>query len=374
MKILEFMDMKSTKYRGLAKFIVYLMQAMPQDQFFFVFQNYPQSQSMVDDFTKCGAQIIVLDTDGKKAIKNIPAVISLFQKIKPDIIHFHFANSFFLYAPIAKILGIKKIYKTQHCCLTTDTLKQIIHKRELSLKTKIASFNGLTYHVFDKIIMCGKYVKEQFESIYGESHRHMLIYFGVPAIQRLSTEKRDELKDQLHIHHDTPVIMTTAFADPVKGVDILIQALPHIKYSNYTVLLVGLDEELILTKELHTLAVSLKVDSHIRWIGITNEIYQYLSIADIYCQPSRSEALTLAVCEAKAMSLPVVGSNVGGLAEISNLLFETENPRDLGEKLNLLLSNPTIREKYAQDSYKQYKESFDIHVGVNQYKRLYQES
>ena len=82
----------------------------------------------------------------------------------------------------------------------------------------------------------------------------------------------------------------------------------------------------------------------------------------------------MAVCEAKAMSLPVVGSNVGGLAEISNLLFETENPRDLGEKLNLLLSNPTIREKYAQDSYKQYKESFDIHVGVNQYTRLYQES
>lgn len=374
MKILEFMDMKSTKYGGLDRFMVYLMQAMPQDQFFFVFQNYPQSQSMVDDFTKCGAQIIVLDTDGKKAIKNIPAVISLFQKIKPDIIHFHFANSFFLYAPIAKILGIKKIYKTQHCCLTTDTLKQIIHKRELSLKTKIASFNGLTYHIFDKIIMCSRYIKNQFESIYGESHRYTLIYFGVSEVQRLPMEERNELKDQLQIPHDTPVIMTTAFADPVKGVDILIKALPHINYSNYVILLVGLSEDVSLTKELHDLAVKLGVDSHIRWIGITDDVYQYLSIADIYCQPSRSESFGLAACEAKTIPLPVVGSNVGGLAEISNLLFETEDPRDLGEKLNLLLSNPTIREKYAQDSYKQYKESFDIHVGVNQYKRLYQES
>ena len=366
------MDMKSTKYGGLDRFMVSLMKAMPNHDFFFVFQTYPQSKSMIDDFTKCGAQIFIIDTEGKRAIKKIPAVFRLFLKIKPDVIHFHFANGFFFYAPLAKMLGIKKIYKTQHCCLTTSELKQVVHKRELPLKTKIISFNGFTYKIFDKIVMCGRYVKEQFEQVYGKSSHYLLIYFGVPTVQRLPVEECAQLREKLQIHHNTTVVMTIAFADPVKGIDILIRALPFIKNRNYVILLVGLDEELALTKELHTLALSLGVHSYIRWIGITNHVHAYLSLADIYCQPSRSEALTLAVCEAKAMALPIVGSNIGGLAELSNFLFESENPKDLANKLGLLLADSALREHYGQNSYKEYEKYFNMNSGIQQYKELYQ--
>ena len=71
MKILEFMDMNSTKYGGLERFMLRLMKTRSKDNFFFVFQNSPQSEELVRDFTACGAEIIVLDTEGKKAIKKL---------------------------------------------------------------------------------------------------------------------------------------------------------------------------------------------------------------------------------------------------------------------------------------------------------------
>lgn len=374
MVILEFMDMKSTKFGGLERFMAKLMERMFNDEFHFVYQNYPESSEMMSLYNNLGAHIHVIDTEGKKAVSKIPAVYRLFKEIKPDIIHFHFANGFFFFAPIAKLLGIKRLYKTQHCCLTKDDLSQVNHKREFSLKTKIASWNGKIYKLFDRIIMCGKYVENQFCKVYGPSDKYEMIYFGTEPINLLPVSERHQLREDLNIQDSDVVIATIAFADPVKGVDVLIRALSYIESDNYVVLLIGLDDSLELTQQYHHMAEEEYVDQHIRWIGITNEVYKYLSIADVYCQPSRSEALTLAVCEAKSAHLPVVGSNVGGLPEISNLVFEVGNVKQLSDVLSCLIKDEKMRHLLADKSYEDYIQTFSIEKGVNDYCQLYKES
>ncbi len=373
MIIIEFMDMKSTKFGGLERFMIRLMKKMANDEFHFVFQNYPQSKEMRQAFEDLGAKIHVIETEGKKAIKSIPAVYRLFKEVKPDIVHFHFANGFFFYAPIAKMMGVKRLYKTQHCCLTKDNLSQVNHKREFSLKTKIASWNGKIYKLFDRIIMCGKYVENQFCKVYGPSDKYEMIYFGTEPINLLPVSERHQLREDLNIQDSDVVIATIAFADPVKGVDVLIRALSYIESDNYVVLLIGLDDSLELTQQYHHMAEEEYVDQHIRWIGITNEVYKYLSIADVYCQPSRSEALTLAVCEAKSAHLPVVGSNVGGLPEISNLVFEVGNVKQLSDVLSCLIKDEKMRHLLADKSYEDYIQTFSIEKGVNDYCKIYKE-
>ena len=54
-------------------------------------------------------------------------------------------------------------------------------------------------------------------------------------------------------------------------------------------MIVGLGEQYEFTQNLKQLATALGVNNNIRWIGITNNVGQYLSISDVYCQPSRSE-------------------------------------------------------------------------------------
>lgn len=370
-RIIEFMDMKSTKFGGLDKFMVLLMRKMPNDEFHFVYQSKPQSADMIYMYESLGAKIHVIDTEGKKAIKNIPLVLNLFKNVRPNVVHFHFANSFFIYAPIAKIFGAKCLIKTQHCCLTKDDLTQIENKKELNIKTKLVSLNGYTYKIFDKIIMCGKYVQRQFEAVYGPSEKYETVYFGVAPIEKLSTEKQQQLKKSINVTNNSVVIVTTAFADPVKGVDVLINSLPFIKGYDFVLIIVGLNESLPLTQEYHRLAKRLGVEDKIRWIGITDKVGDFLSIADIYCQPSRSEALPLAVCEAMSAHLPILGSKVGGLPEVANVCFTNEDYVDLSDKMSKLIMDSTLRQKLAQDSYEKYKQYFDINVGVEKYSQIY---
>lgn len=373
MKIIEFMDMKSTKYGGLDRFMLRLMKKRSKDKFFFVFQNVPQSEELIRDFTACGAEIMVLDTDGKKAIRKLFQVFKLFLTIKPELVHFHFANGFFLFAPLAKLAGVKYLVKTQHCCLTTNDLKQIQNKSQFSLKTKILSINGKMYQLFNRIVFCGKYVQQQFESVYGKSSKNKMIYFGVEPIKMINVDKRVVLKRQLNISDECKVITTILFADPIKGADVLIKAIPFIKRNDFIVCIVGVNDNLEFAKKLHRLARNLNVEDKIRWIGVTDYVNKYLSISDIYCQPSRSEALTLAVCEAKSAKLPVIGSNMGGLPEISNIQFQSENSEELGEKLTSLLENSQLRHELSLQSYQDFCDNFDISIGVEKYSQLYDE-
>lgn len=373
MVIVEFMDMKSTKYGGLGRFMLRLMQEMPGSEFWFVFQNVPESKQMLSDFQSAGAHVVSIDTEGKRALTHLGKVAKLFTTIRPDIVHFHFANGFFFFAPLAKLLGVRYLVKTQHCCITTDDMRQVKDKHELSLKTRIASRDGKAYKLFDKIIMCGQYVRKQFVRVYGDSPKYEMVYFGVEPVAILDAEKQNLLRSQLNIQPHTKVICSVLFADPVKAPDVLIKALPYIKYENFIVLLVGINDEIPYAQELHKLAKELGVNDKIRWIGITNHVNHYLSIADIYCQPSRSEALTLAVCEAKSAHLPVVGSNVGGLPEISEVTFSNENNKELAERLTTLLKDDKLRLRLSEQSYQAYNQHFDIKVGVRRYVQLYKE-
>lgn len=79
----------------------------------------------------------------------------------------------------------------------------------------------------------------------------------------------------------------------------------------------------------------------------------------------------MAVCEAKSAHLPVVGSNVGGLPEVSDCVFESENEYDLAQHLDELLSNDELRCRLSEQSYWTYTKYFDIKIGVEKYVMLY---
>lgn len=373
MRIIEFMDMKSTKYGGLGKFMLRLMRQMPGVEFWFVFQNVPQSKLMLDDLQTAGAHVVTINTEGKQALTHLWAVAKLFRAVRPDIVHFHFANGFFFFAPLAKLLGIKHLVKTQHCCITTDDMHQVKDKHELSLKTRLASRDGKVYQLFDKIIMCGEYVRKQFVQVYGDSPKYDMIYFGVEPVELLNESEQEKLRSQLDIQPETKVICSVLFADPVKAPDVLIRSLPYIDYEDYVVLLVGINDEMPYAQQLQKMAKELHVDQKIRWIGITDHVNHYLSISDIYCQPSRSEALTLAVCEAKSAHLPVIGSNVGGLPEISEVVFDNEDSKSLARQLTELLTGDELRQHLSERSYEAYEKHFDIRIGVEKYSQVYGE-
>ena len=89
--------------------------------------------------------------------------------------------------------------------------------------------------------------------------------------------------------------------------------------------------------------------------------------ADLFVFPSyyQNECLPLVLLEALQHSLPIITTDEGGIPDIvkdgeNGLICENRNPKDLAEKISLLLNDPQLRTKMGQDGYRKYKEHFTL--------------
>lgn len=146
---------------------------------------------------------------------------------------------------------------------------------------------------------------------------------------------------------------TVSFA---KGMDILVEAarivrnnFPEVKFD-----IVGLGNEKYLSKikkRINDLGLSSVINFH----GFKNaeEIKEFHNKSQIFILPSRMENSPNAICEAMASGLPCIASRVGGIPSIikdghSGLLFETENFRELAEKIVKLLCNTSLSDELGK--------------------------
>jgi glycosyltransferase involved in cell wall biosynthesis len=161
-------------------------------------------------------------------------------------------------------------------------------------------------------------------------------------------------------------IITVSRLVSKNGIDILIQAAAKLKTlllnSKFLIRIVGSGPE---EQKLKRLARDLKVDDCVEFLGdiVPDRIPEYLAQADIFVRPSRSEGLGSSFLEAMAAGLPVVGTAVGGIAEIirnneNGLLVKPEDPKDLAQKIQLLLESQDLREKLGQNGRRLVEEKY----------------
>jgi glycosyltransferase involved in cell wall biosynthesis len=148
-------------------------------------------------------------------------------------------------------------------------------------------------------------------------------------------------------HPGGPVVTTVGNIRRVKGHDVFIRAaasvveqFPHVSFS-----IAGeiLDPEYF--QELETLVRDLGLSDRFHFAGGVTGLREYLSAADIFVLPSRSEGFSNAIVEAMAASLPVVATDVGGNAEavqdgVSGFIVPSEDISALAATIVRLLSDP----------------------------------
>lgn len=133
---------------------------------------------------------------------------------------------------------------------------------------------------------------------------------------------------------------------PIKRVDLLIRALARARGTGAPVRLVILgDGEL--RSELEGLACSLGVDQHVTFLGYRHDVAAYLAASDIAVLSSANEGTPVALIEAAAAARPLVGTRVGGVADVvapgTGRLVEAGDEEALAAALAELAVNPTLR-------------------------------
>ena len=143
-----------------------------------------------------------------------------------------------------------------------------------------------------------------------------------------------------------PVVLYVGSDFRRKGLDDLIKALPLIKTPLH-LSIAGVTEQQFVT-EFPEFAGSIKSPIHtIQFHGqtareTTKALFWH---ADVFCLPSRSEALGVAILEALAAGLPCVSTTVGGIPEIARHLGGCElvapnSPQELAEAINIVIQSP----------------------------------
>jgi len=163
-----------------------------------------------------------------------------------------------------------------------------------------------------------------------------------------------------------------------KGVDILIRAFKDIanEYPQIRLLIAGEGPE---EENLKTLARDLNLDDKIKFIGTVSLTRAISLLKGAICTvvPSISEGGSLVNIEAQAASCPVVASRVGGIPEyvqdgVSGLLFESKNLKDLADKVKIIISNASLRNKLIQGGI-EHARKFSWDILGPQYLALYNE-
>lgn len=126
-----------------------------------------------------------------------------------------------------------------------------------------------------------------------------------------------------------------------KGLDVLIEAVPE-------VLAAGVPMEVCIggAGREETALRSAAAGLPVRFTGFVSEPRRFLRDLDVFCHPSRSDALPLSLLEAMAEGLPCVTSDVGDVRRRvghATLVVPPEDPDAVAAALVRLLRDPALR-------------------------------
>lgn len=211
----------------------------------------------------------------------------------------------------------------------------------------------------DGAFSCASFNAEEIKNRYGLKVR--VIYNGCDIKAFSPREPDRELKERLKLE-DTPVIFTVGRLVQWKRVDILLNALPLVKTQNFKVIICGDGDY---KPKLIGLSKKLGVSDRIIWQGsISHEkLPQYLSLANVFVQPSISETFSIALCEAMAMGIPAVASCSGGTPEaiddgVNGFLVKPGNIKKIAEYIDILFGDRELRLRMGKEARRKVERMF----------------
>lgn len=308
-----------------------------------------------------------------KDLKSISKLRRTFKHLKPDIIHIH-GNKSALVGRIAANLA-----RTQALIIVT-VHNFLIYQQANLFKRKVACWiEKYLAKGTHKIIAVSARLKNSLVSIEGiPENKIVTIHNGI------SMKKWDEFSSvpsfrvSLEISEDAFLVGNIGRLVWWKGHKILLESLPILlkNHPEVVILIVGEGPEM---NQIKKVAVENNLQKQVKFLGFVPDIRPYLSIFDVFVLPSLKEPFGIVILEAMAAKRPVVATRAGGVPEIitdgvNGLLVESGNPEAIAEGIDRIISNPELREKVAEQGYRDVRSKFSLEKMVEETEKVYQKA
>lgn len=196
------------------------------------------------------------------------------------------------------------------------------------------------------------------------------VVLGARPMERYEPVDPDlQLRQQVGLPPDAPVLSIIARLSPWKGHRVLLRAFRQVRQQvpNAHLLVVGDPGfwEAEYEDELKALAGELGLADTVHWLGFREDVQKLLALTDVVVLPSENEPFGMVLVEAMAAGKPVIATRAAGPLEIvkdgeTGLLVEIGAEDELAEAVERLLSDAALARKMGQAGRKRALEHFDV--------------
>jgi glycosyltransferase involved in cell wall biosynthesis len=247
-----------------------------------------------------------------------------------------------------------------------------------------ASPKGQAYeHVLRLNKLCGAQFIAVSESVHKYLHnlgvpesRLRLIHNSLRAPQSVLSRRNHPLLQSLGWDDSMYVLITVARLEPVKGLTYLIEALRQAvsAHAHIRCLVVGDGRS---RAELEKQAHESGLRDHVHFAGFRTDIADLLSASDAFCLASLTEGLPFALLEACLQQLPLLVTEVGGMAtllthEETAFLVPPADPAALAAGIRWLVEQPQAATMTGQAAYRLCQQRFSPEEMMSKTMEIYQ--
>lgn len=208
------------------------------------------------------------------------------------------------------------------------------------------------------------------------SDRIWVIYNGIDTERGAVSDPgvRQKLAEKAGLNGDTVVVGSVGNIRPVKGFDVMVEAAGLLakRFPALRFLHAGCGE----LNELEVRCRQLGIDGQFSFMGSVEAIPEFLSLLDVYIQPSYGEGFSNAIMEAMAAGLPVVATAVGGNIEIveqgvTGFLVEPGDAAGIAGHVTLLAENGALRREMGENGRCLINARHDFEGMVRRYEKVF---
>jgi glycosyltransferase involved in cell wall biosynthesis len=191
---------------------------------------------------------------------------------------------------------------------------------------------------------------------------------------------RDNARRLLGLPLNKKIILWNARLSPEKKIETLLYALACMVKELKDILVIVKtraivkDYEIKIKKIINMLDLSMNVVFDKGWTPLNN-MPVYYRAADIYVNTSITEAFgSLTMLEAMACGIPTIANNASSNPEAlgdGGLLYDTNDPYDLAEKILRVLTDDKMAKKLSYKAYKRIKKELTLTNTAKRYIELY---